>query len=146
MKQAGLAVVLVWIVAAAFPSGAGELFARTYKFKPGVRLEIGAEVTAGLRLDHVRFYRSASLGRRMLGGDDRWHVEVRLTNTGQSPERFGIAFAVLDEEGQLLGVASGGSKLLPVKPGRHSYYTLTFEDVHRELDRAASFMVAVEPR
>ena len=143
-----LAVTLAWILltAAVISSVHAELISKTYLFKKGVTLEMGADVGEGLRLDSIRFYDPASFGSRLMRPGGGVKAEVQLSNSGGQSRRFGIAIALFDDQDRLLGVASGGSKFLSLKPERQSTYTLVFSDVKAEASEATRFKISVEPR
>lgn len=131
---------------AAIPPARSAVFSKTYLFKPEVTLETAADVGDGLRLDAVKFHLPSSLRGGFFRTGNAVRAEVTLSNSGTESRRFGIAIALLDESGSLLGVASGGSKWLALKPDRQSTYTLVFDNVNGEAFRAQSFKIAVEPK
>ena len=67
-------------------------------------------------------------------------------NTAEQPRMVGVAIAVFDEAGRLVGVASGGSKLLPLKPERQKTYTLLFSHVNGGMHAAKTFRITLESR
>jgi hypothetical protein len=54
--------------------------------------------------------------------------------------------AVYDEEGRLLGVASGGSAMRGIRAYRQVGYSLKFDYVNGEMTKAATFQVSVETK
>ena len=60
--------------------------------------------------------------------------------------KVGLAIALFDAEDRLLAVASGGSKLASIKPGRRKTFTLDFDGVFAEANRAVTFQVSLEPK
>ena len=139
------------VVLAAFllgPSVTGVLGATTskkYVFKPGVTLEIGADMGDGVRLDTVQFdLPDGSGGRMRLSGVPR--ADVSIANGGPEPIRVGIAIAVFDADGNLVAVGSSGSKLLSIKSQRVSYYTLSFDHVNNRIHEGATFQITVETK
>lgn len=140
-----------WLGALLFLALAGsaahaELLSKRYVFKKGVTLSMGADVDGGLRLDTVRFELPSPVGEdiRRVGGLVK--AEVAVSNTSEEPWRFGIAIALFDDEDRLLGVASGGTGLRSLAPGRQRVYTLVFEKVSMEAARSTTFYVSVEPK
>jgi hypothetical protein len=123
-----------------------ELFSKSYVFKPGVTLEIGADAGNGLRLESVEFILPSSLGGGLFRSGGLAKVEIVIANKGNRARKVGIAIAVFDDDGRLLGVASGGSKLLAIKPDRQSYYRMTFENVNGEIFKATNFKITLEPK
>ncbi len=122
------------------------VFSKTYVFQVDTMLEVGVEIDAGLRLDGIRFTLPSTVDGKIVrtGGFATAHVAV--SNTGEASRRVAIAVALYDDESRLLGVASGGVGLFPLKPGRQGTYSLTFEDVNAEIPRATKFQISVEPK
>lgn len=73
-------------------------------------------------------------------------AQLEVTNTGRSPKIPGFAVAVLDKDGRLLGVASGGTKLGTIKPGETETFDLNFAQVKERLAFGDRFLLAVELR
>jgi len=140
-----VSLVLTMAVALAPYGGAG-LLSKEYHFKDGVMLEIGESTDDGLRLDSVRFRLPAMLDgeHSRTGGVAR--VEVALSNTTGAGLKAGIAVALFDDADRLLGVASGGSTLIPVKSNRQKRYTLVFDNVNGEAHRATTFQISIESK
>jgi hypothetical protein len=138
-------VWLVGLVLMASPARA-ERFAKTYQFKTGVTLEIAAALDNGLRVDSVRFRvpEAREGANPRLGGLSK--ATVAVSNVGDKARRVGIAVALLDGQGGLLGVASAGSKLLPIRPDRQVEFTLVFDHVNERAAEAVSFKIALETR
>ena len=57
-----------------------------------------------------------------------------------------MTVAVLDKDGNLLGVASGGTKLGTVKPGDTETFDLNFTQVKERLSKGDRFLLAIELR
>ena len=124
---------------------AAPLLSKRFEFQPGVRLDVGLALEGGLRLDSVRFELARPAGKAgRVSGQSR--VEVSISNDSEGSQRVGIAVALFDDGGRLLAVASGGSRLLPIKPDRQSKYTLVFDDVNRQIRAASVFQISIEPR
>ena len=136
---------LVGIALLASPALA-ERFAKTYQFKTGVTLEIAEALDSGLRVDSVRF----RVPEARDGADPRLaglsKATVAVSNVGDKARRVGIAVALLDAQGGLLGVASAGTKLLPIRPNRQVEFTLVFDHVNERAGEAVSFKLALESR
>jgi hypothetical protein len=73
-------------------------------------------------------------------------AQVEVTNTGKYPKIPGFAVAVLDKDGRLLGVATGGTKLGTVKPGDTETFDLNFTQVKERLSSGDKFLLAIELR
>ncbi|MFN7957930.1 MAG: hypothetical protein U0P46_06380 [Holophagaceae bacterium] len=73
-------------------------------------------------------------------------AQVEVTNTGKVPKVPGFAVAVMDKEGRLIGVASGGTKVGTVKPGETETFDLNFTQVKERLASGDKFLLAIELR
>ena len=73
-------------------------------------------------------------------------AQVEVTNTSKLPRVPGFAVAVLDRDGRLVGVASGGTKLGTLSPGETETFDLNFTQVKERLASGATFVLAVELR
>jgi hypothetical protein len=72
--------------------------------------------------------------------------QVEVTNTGKYPKVPGFAVAVVDKDGRLLGVASGGTKFGTIKPGETETFDLNFTQVKERLASGDRFTLAIELR
>jgi hypothetical protein len=73
-------------------------------------------------------------------------AQVEVTNTAKFDRIPGFAVAVFDKDGNLLGVASGGTKLGVVKAGTTETFDLNFTQVKERLPRGDHFVLSVELR
>ena len=137
----------VAIVMAAFlllgQDARAELFSKAYAFKPDTTLQVGVEIPGGLRLDTVEFVlpKEGSQAGTFTGPK----VKVSISNLGTTPVKIGVAIAVTDAEGRLVAVASGGTKLFPLRTDRQIIYTLAIDNVHAELSSGSVFRISIEP-
>jgi hypothetical protein len=60
--------------------------------------------------------------------------------------RPGVAVALHDDQDRLLGVASGGDKMFPLKPGRQGLYVMSVNHVNASAPSATRFSISVETR
>ncbi len=146
MRRVLAVLLVVGSIAAVAPVARGSLLSKTYNFKSDVTLEIGAATEEGLRIDSVRFLLPSTLGGRLFRTGGLVNVEVALSNTASTGQRVGIAVALFDEQGRLVGVASGGSRWVPIKPDRQKLFRLVFDDVNGEAYRAKTFQISVESK
>jgi len=140
-----VAVVLACVLSSA-PSRA-MMLSKEFAFKPHVELVIGAEVRdgqQGVRLDTVQFLFPDTT--KMVRFSNAIKVDVSLSNTGTEAQKVGVAIALYADDGALVGVASGGSKWMAIKPDRRSFYTLKFADVNSRISEATRFRVTLETR
>lgn len=134
-----LAAALV-LVALAAPADA-ETIAKAYEFKANLPLEVGLDLGDGLVFDRITF-EMAPDGPEIATPKAR----IEISNLGDTPRRVGIAIALEDGEGRLVGAGSGGSKLFPLRGGRRMTYTVAFEDANTEALAATAFRIAFEVR
>ena len=73
-------------------------------------------------------------------------AQVEVTNGAKTDRIPGFAVAVFDRSGNLLGVASGGTKFGVVKPGETETFDLNFTQVKERLPRGERFVLSVELR
>ena len=123
---------------------AGTLFSKTFQYKPATVLTIGADIEPGIRVDSVRFRIPSGEGGRVSRAGDSVQAEVAISNIGAESRRMGVALALFDDGGRLLGVASGGDRMIPLKPGRQATYVLTFAMVNAESPSTTRFQISVE--
>ena len=141
----GLALALVLAAAAGPPLEAG-LFSERFDFQPGVRLAVGVATEAGLRLDYIVFKMPALEGDHRSATAGVATVQVAISNTADRGRRVGIAIALHDAEGRLVGAANGGSQLTSIKAGRQKIFILSFAGVNGEAHRATTFHISLEDR
>lgn len=80
------------------------------------------------------------------GAEFGTRAQVEVTNTARYPKIPGFAVAVLDKDGRLLGVASGGTKVGTIKPGETETFDLNFTQVKERLAKGERFILAIELR
>jgi hypothetical protein len=80
------------------------------------------------------------------GAEFGTRAQVEVTNTGKFPKVPGFAVAVLDKDGRLLGVASGGTKFGTIEPGGTETFDLNFTQVKERLAFGDKFLLAIELR
>ena len=124
----------------------GDVLSKSYNFKKDVTLAIGETNLDGLRLDTVRFTLPATVGGNHMRTGGLPKVEVALSNTSDASRRLGVAIALFDAEGRMVGVASGGSRFAPLKGNRQKTYKLIFDDLNEDAYRAATFQISVESK
>jgi hypothetical protein len=128
------------------PCAEAELLSKSYVFKAGVTLELGAATADGLRVDSVEFKLPAPVGDRNSRVAGLAAVQVRVSNIAEKSRKAGVVVALFDDEGRLLGVASGGTSLVGIKSGRQKSYTLIFDNVNSEVHRATKFQISIESK
>lgn len=136
--------ILAGLLALGANHARAELFSKAYAFKPGTTLEINSELPGGLRLDSVEFIipKEDPAQSGALTGPK---IKVSISNLGTSAAKVGISIAVTDADGKLVGVASGGTKLFPLRADRQIFYTLPVDGVRAQLQNGTVFRISVEP-
>ena len=137
--------MLALTLAALTPGIEAALISRIFEFKSGVTLEVGASTGDGLRLDTVRFQLPSTVDGSFRSGGLAT-ATVAVSNTTETSGKVGIAIALFDDDGKLVGVASGGTKLTSIKSDRQKTFTLVFDHVNGEASRAKTFQVTLESR
>ena len=140
-KTALIAIAASLIVAAS--DARAELFSKAYTFKTDTVLQVGADVPGGLRLDSVEFVMPKPGAQG--GTFDGPKVKVSISNLGTEALKVGIAIAITDADGRLVAVASGGTKLFPLRAERQIFYTLSIDNVRAELSKGTVFRISIEP-
>ena len=141
IKTAGLVLAVALVLVAS--DARAELFSKAYAFKPGTALTIGAEMPGGLRLDSVEFVLQKDPNDS--GTFNGPKVKVKVSNLGKTSVTVGVAIAITDVDGRLVGVASGGTKLFPLRADREIVYTLMIDGVRAELASGTVFRISIEP-
>jgi hypothetical protein len=140
------ALTAALVLALAAPPAGAVLLSKRFELKTGVLLEIGATTPGGARLDTVRFLVPVPVEgkHRRTGGEVK--AEVAVSNTGTAPLQVGLAIAIHDKEERLVGVASGGTGLIPIPPGRQKTFDLVFQDVNDDAPAATTFQISLEQK
>jgi len=103
----------------------------------------------GLKVNSIFFNKrtiQSSFLNLIKGAEFGTRAQVEVTNTGKVPKVPGFAVAVLDKDGRLLGVASGGTKFGTVAPGETETFDLNFSQVKERLAFGDRFLLAIELR
>jgi hypothetical protein len=149
-RKVGMKYVARWLLAGLLVSLAGPVLAGSstgaYMFKHDVALAIEATIESGLTLDSVLFKSSKNGPVSFFRSGEILKAEVKISNLTEKGRMVGVVIALFDEKGNLVGVASGGNKLLPLKDSRQRTYTLLFDHVNGLVDTATTFKITVETR
>ncbi|HJW73514.1 MAG TPA: hypothetical protein VJ486_11850 [Geothrix sp.] len=103
----------------------------------------------GLRVEQIFFNKrmvKPGFFNLLKGAEFGTRAQVQVTNASRYPKIPGFAVAVLDKEGRLLGVASGGTKVGTIKPGETETFDLNFSQVNERLSKGDHFLLAIELR
>lgn len=118
-------------------------FSRKYPYRWDVLLPLEAEVD-GLKLNTIFFNRREIQSGLLKGADFGTRAQIEATNTSDKTRIPNFAVAVFDEEGRLLGVATGGTKLFGVRPGATETFDLNFSGVLQRLPKGTHFVLSLE--
>jgi hypothetical protein len=143
LRTMGAGIVIAMALVGAGSDARAELFSKAYTFKPNTVLQVGAEVPGGLRLDSVEFVLPKE--GTPVGTFNGPKVKVSISNLGTAPAKVGVAIAVTDADGRLVAVASGGTKVFPLRTDRQIVYTLSIDNVRAELASGTVFRISIEP-
>ena len=100
----------------------------------------------GLQVKSIFFNEREPKNRFLKGRKFGNRAQLEVTNTSTKSRIPGFAVAVLDEEGRLLGAATGGTKFGNVKAGETETFDLNFFQVKQRLRRGAKFVLSLELR
>ncbi len=118
---------------------------RRFDYKWDQLLPLGLELD-GLKVNSI-FFNTRELKTSWLK-DATFGIraQVEVTNSAKSDRIPGFAVAVFDKAGNLLGVASGGTKVGVVKAGASETFDLNFTQVKERMRRGDHFVLSVELR
>jgi hypothetical protein len=117
----------------------------SFKFYWDTTIPLNMEVD-GLKVSEVYFNVRRSRYSWLKDAEFGCRAHVTVTNTSKRPRVPGFAVAVLDADGKLLGVASGGTKVGTVAPGETEDFDLNFTQVKERIPKGATFLLSVELR
>jgi len=117
----------------------------SFKFYWDTTIPLNLEVD-GLKVSEVYFNVRRSRYSWLKDAEFGTRAHVTVTNTSKRPRVPGFAVAVLDADGKLLGVASGGTKVGTVAPGETEDFDLNFTQVKERIPKGATFLLSVELR
>ncbi len=107
-------------------------FSQKFPYQWDTILPLKTEID-GLKLNTIFFNRRELRSGLLKGAEFGTRAQIEVTNTGKRSRMPNFAVAVLDEEGRLLGVATGGSKITGVAPGETETFDLNFSRVLQRL-------------
>lgn len=118
-------------------------FSQKFPYKWDVLLPLKVEVD-GLRLNTIFFNRREINSWPLKGAEFGTRAQIEVTNTAKKVRVPNFAVAVFDEEGRLLGVATGGSKITGVAPGETETFDLNFSRILQRLPKGTHFVLSLE--
>lgn len=140
------ALIVIVFVVTYQPFLAAELVSKKYQFKKDTWLELGASVKS-ITLKSIKFNMPSSVKGKYLSISESAKAEVVVENKSDQNQQVGVAVALFDSAGNLVGVGSGGSKMFfKVKAGSASDFTISFSYVTEMIEDASSFQITLELR
>jgi hypothetical protein len=130
------------------PEASLSYFSETFAFAWDRMIPLSVNVD-GLKVHSIFFNRRVvqpGFFNILKGAEFGTRAQVEVTNTGKYPKIPGFAVAVLDRDGKLVGVASGGTKVGTIKPGETETFDLNFTQVKERLAKGDRFLLAIELR
>jgi hypothetical protein len=135
---AGLALLSALLLAA--PAGA-EVNSARYKFEGNKWLSLDLSVDE-VRTDVIRFdWPSAVLGVKT-----GYKAVVKVVNGSTKQVSAGVAVALYDADGKLLGAGTTGTKIGTIDPGDSAEFTVSFDHVIERLAQTSQFQIALQTR
>jgi hypothetical protein len=125
------------LVVALSPAFAG-LLSKNFMFKEDVVLRIGVETAEGIRLENVRFGK-VQAGR---GSAEILAADVTVSNPYAEGAHVGIALALFDDEGRLVGAANAGPET--VRGSQTKVFHLSFAGLGVSAATAKTFQISLE--
>ncbi len=139
-------VVAASLLAGGWTGASAALLSKTYQFKPETVLQVGEALEGGLRLDSVQFFLPSTSGVPGMRTGGSVRADVSISNLGKERQMFGVAIALFDDQGRLLGAANGGPRIFPLRPDRQGTFRLVFDGVNGEAYKATQFKISIETK
>jgi hypothetical protein len=135
-RRAPTAILLAVIALLAVAAAEAGAFTKAYVFKPGVNLEVGEEIGAGLRLDSIRFD---------VPGEQRgaFQASATISNLGDESHMFSVGIALFDDAGNLLAAGNGGPRMFPLRKGRQGPFKVSFDGFDADAANATQFKIVI---
>lgn len=118
-------------------------FSQKFPYQWDVLLPLKTEVD-GMRLNTIFFNRREVRAWPLKGAEFGTRAQIEVTNTAKRTRMPNFAVAVFDDEGRLLGVATGGSKITGVSPGETETFDLNFSRILQRLPKGTNFVLSLE--
>jgi len=98
----------------------------------------------GLKVNSIAFSKRKAAVWPIKDAEFGTRATIEVTNTADKPRVPGFAVAIFDDEDRLLGVATGGTKLGSVRPGKTESFDLNFHQVLERLPKGHHFHLSIE--
>lgn len=140
------AIVFIALFLASPIATAGDFVSKKYNYKPGTKLELGAAVN-DVVMETIIFKLPGEAKGKRFSFAGNFKADVEIANKSKTDVKVGLAIALFDAQGSLVGVGSGGSKMFfDIKSGKKKEYTATFYYVTENIEEATTFQITLEIR
>jgi hypothetical protein len=139
-RGAAFLLALMILQAAALPATAATNSAR-YRFEGNRWLSLDLAVS-DVRTDVIKFQWPSTVMNVKTG----YKAVVKVVNGSSRQVSTGIAVALYDSEGKLIGAGTTGTKLGTIDPGDSAEFTVDFDHVIERLEQATQFQIALQTR
>jgi hypothetical protein len=136
--------ILAALLAIASAAQAGGFLSKSYEFKANTPLQVGLDLGDGVKFDSIEFVLPAKEGDGPTPLFEQPKAKVTISNLGDASVKVGIALAVVDGDGNLVGAGTGGTTLLPLRAGRQMVYSIGFDDVRERIATGSAFRISFE--
>ncbi|HXH27530.1 MAG TPA: FxLYD domain-containing protein [Candidatus Polarisedimenticolia bacterium] len=133
-------VGLLALATAAAPLLAASSSAR-YRFEGNKWLSLDLTVS-DVAVKLIKFEWPATL----MGIRTGYKATLKVANGSARQTGVGLAVALYDQDGKLIGAGTGGTTLGTIDPGDSAEFSIEFKDVTERLEQTAQFDVALQVR
>jgi hypothetical protein len=123
------------------PGGSATTNSARYRFEGNKWLALDLAV-GDVRAEAIRFEWPATVMRIKTA----YKGLAKITNGSSRQVRIGVAIALYDADGRLIGAGTSGTTLGTVDPGDTAQFAIEFGNVTERLEQAAQFHIALEAK
>ena len=143
MIRRTLPIALAAAILLSVPALAQDFVCKRYDFAAGQFIK--TDIAAGpVTVRDVKFELPSTLGPKKMDIKGKNMAVVGLKNFGKEYLRIHLAIALFDENGNLVGCGTTGSKMGTTGPGEEETFYVTFDYVKSKLATAKFFYITVE--
>jgi hypothetical protein len=139
-RVAAAVLALVALAASALPATASVNSAR-YRFEGNRWLSLDL-ASGDVRTDVIRFEWPSAV----LGVKTGYKAVVKVVNGSTRQAAIGIAVALFDDDGKLIGAGTTGTRIGTIDPGDSAEFSVDFDNVTERLEQATQFQIALQTR
>jgi hypothetical protein len=136
-------ILFMFLVAGLASPLSAEIITKKFDWQPVGGIQKTDMQTADMAISEIRFDLGDTLPpiRRSTA-----KAVVRVDNNSSIDQEVGVAVAVFDGDGNLIGAGNGGNKVGELNKGEREEFTVPFSYVYRNLRNAKSFLVTLETK